>query len=155
MLFELLFFQLVPCRTTKKEDVLRCPGWLDVEAQTVQLLTLLVLEPECGQFKQKAFMEAQLCAGTVRGGRQDMESLLPQRLTVVQSGLQLKGRNKRHSQQLQQEAEQAMHRGRGSNENVTSNWWRSVVGGKGYPIKKGFEERIMFEMTFEQQWDFS
>lgn len=42
-----------------------------------------------------------------------------------------------------------MYRGRGLNENVIFNWWRLVVGGKGYFIKKGFEERIMFEMIFE------
>lgn len=46
-----------------------------------------------------------------------------------------------------------MGRGRGSKaEEVISGRWTSVVGGMRDAIKKTFEDRIMFEMTLEQQW---
>lgn len=45
-----------------------------------------------------------------------------------------------------------MGRGRGSKAEVTSGQWRSVVGGMRDTIRKTFEDRIMFEMTLEQQW---
>lgn len=104
-------------------------------------MTLLALEPLCGQFKQETLKGAQPCAWAESGGSHG-PGLAPRPCAA-------EGRDKRCTKQSRPCAMAGDQMKRKLHPTGRSQWF----GGMRCTIKKGSEERINFQMTFEQRWD--